>query len=361
MTPPVALDARLWDHAGIGRYVRELARGLAASGRDALLLADERCALRAALPSLGFRAARSRIYTLAEQFEVPRLARGAALLHVPHFNVPLAWRGRLVATVHDLIYLRDPSASRSRFGPAYVRLLLGAVRRRAAAVLTVSEATKRDLVELVRLDPAKVHVTPEAASPVFRPISVRPELEDVRHKYGLAAPYVLHVGTLKPHKNVPRLVAAVDRVRARGLPHELVLVGRKDPRRPDLAALVESRPFVRHLGAVPDEDLAALYNAADAFVLPSLVEGFGLPLVEAMACGTPCLASDRSSLPEVLGDAGKTFDPDRVDALEEVLYNVLSDRELRQTMSEAALRRARCFSWRNTVEATLKVYDSVLR
>ncbi len=361
MPPLVALDARMWDHPGIGRYVCQLAREFATTPDwRFLLIAGGRPDLERG-PGSEYRASTSRIYSIREHFEVPRLARGAALLHVPHFNVPLGWPGPLVVTVHDLLYLHDPAASRSAFGPAYLRFLLRRIRRRAAAVLTVSEATRRDLIENAGIPGDRIFVTPEAASAEFRPLQDDARaLDRVRREKHLEKPFILHVGTLKPHKNVQLLIRAVERLRERGLPHELVLVGRKDARQKALMDLVDSKPFVRHLGVVSDPELAALYSLTDAFVIPSLIEGFGLPLLEAMACGAPCLASDRSSLPEVLGPEGVYFDPERVDALEAVLYNVLQNRELRQKMSVAAMNRARHFSWRKTAEQTLQVYQQAL-
>jgi glycosyltransferase involved in cell wall biosynthesis len=179
-------------------------------------------------------------------------------------------------------------------------------------------------------------------------------------KQEFSKPFVLFVGTLKSHKNVPALLDAMERVRRRGLDHELVLAGKKDKRSGELLSRISRLSWVRVLGEVTDPALCCLYNLADLFVLPSFREGFGLPVLEAMACGAPVICSNRSSLPEIAGDAALFFDPLRVDALEELIYNVLINRELREKMSKAGMDRARHFSWEKTAQKTLEVYRRVL-
>ncbi len=365
MKRQVTLDARMWAHPGIGRYLRELVRAMLErrSDFDFTLLGSE--ALRSDLSGgrAGFRSARTRIYGIGEQMEIPLLSRGSALLHVPHFNIPVLGRVPLIVTVHDLIYLKQaPGSLRSPIAKAYARHLFRAIAKKARALLTVSEATKNDLLEtLPGLDPQKVHVTYEAASPVFRRLQDGQGLEQARARFGLARPFVLFVGSLRAHKNVPALIRAMEDLRVkRGIPHELVLVGRRDERETGLLERIGRTPFVRAMGELPDEDLVLLYNLAEAFVLPSFSEGFGLPVLEAMACGTPVLASDRASLPEVVGDAGTLFDPGQIDALAGALYNVLNDKQLREKMSEKGLRRSQRFSWSDTAERTLEVYRRAL-
>ena len=340
MASLVAFDARMEGRSGIGRYIRELSGALVqktGAGRFRFI--------RTGPP----------IYGLREQWAVPAAARGADLLHVPHFNIPVFYRGRLVVTVHDLTYLHQretPPAAR-----AYVRFMLSQIARKAAAVITVSEASKADLLRQTRIRPERVWVTYEAASPTFR--KQAPEaLAAVRRRYGLGRPFVLTVGNLKPHKNLPFLLDAMDLARKRGLPHELVLAGRADHTSGKLLERIGRAPHVKYLDEVPDPDLAALYGACDAFVMPSLREGFGLPAVEAMACGAPVLVSDRTSLPEVTGEAGMIFDPQRIDDLAGLLYNLLQDMDLREIQSQKSLRQASRFSWERTAQGTLDAYRS---
>jgi len=306
--------------------------------------------------------ANSKIYSLAEQWEIPRKSNSLDLLHVPHFNIPVFLKKKLVVTVHDLIYLHEPDASRSKFGKAYVTWLLKMIRKKAAAVIAVSEYTKNDLLShFPGFSAERVFVTHEAPSPIFKKIESPSTLQKTRQRYGLLRPLVLFVGTLKPHKNLVTLIHAIKILTERKvIDHDLVVVGRKDERQKGLLKLIHQNSFVRYLGELEDSELVALYNLADVFVLPSYYEGFGLPVVEAMACGTPVITSNRSSLPEIIGSAGLSFDPNQVDALVELLYNILSNQELRKNMSNIGLEQVKGFSWRKTAEETLKVYDRVM-
>ncbi|MGH7197453.1 MAG: glycosyltransferase family 4 protein [Candidatus Omnitrophota bacterium] len=343
----IGIDARMWDHPGIGRYLRELSSAMHAEPFE---------------HELFFMRAGSKIYSLAEQCEIPWKARNFDLLHAPHFNIPVFFGGRLVVTIHDLTYYHSPEVARSPFAKAYVTWLLRAIQKKAVAILTVSEYTKKDLLEnFPRIPERRVFVTPEAAAPEFKKIADENILGRIGGKYSLRKPFILFVGSLKKHKNVPVLIEAVARLRAaRGIPHELVLTGKRDSANGELAGLVSRHGFVRYIGEAEGRDLPGLYNLADAFVLPSFREGFGLPVLEAMACGTPVVASNRTSLPEVAGEAGLLFDPDRIDALEDVLYNVLNNNELRKNMIQKGFEQAQRFSWKKTAQQTLDVYRRAL-
>ena len=309
-----------------------------------------------------FKRASSSIYGPHEQWELFSFSRGLDLLHSPHFNVPVLGAKKMVVTVHDLIYLKDARFSGSRFTQTYVNYMFNVIEKRADAVLTVSEFTKNDLLERFPKLHGRVFVTPEAASFHFQPVRSEDELAAAKKKLQCPKPFVLFVGSLKKHKNVALLIEAMAALRERsGFDHELLLVGKADPRERELLELIGRHPFVRWMEGVSDDQLVFLYNLAVVFVLPSLWEGFGLPVLEAMACGTPVLVSDRASLPEVAGEAGLYFDPTRVDALKELLYTVLQDGTLRQKMSQMGLKQAKKFSWDRTAAQTLQVYERVLR
>lgn len=352
---PIAIDARMWTRSGIGRYLRELV-----SAMERLRGANAFRLIGSARPD--FIRSRSKIYSLAEQLEVPRLARGAELLHVPNFNIPAIWGGKLVATVHDLTYLHEAGAAGRPMASLFFRAYLSLLARKADAVITVSEFTKQDLLSHVRgLRAERVFVTPEAASDLFVRIRDARTLESARRELGLSDPFILSVGSLRPHKNLIRLINAVERLRsAHQLPLMLVLAGQPMPGYAELESRLARAPFVRVLPNCADAQLVHLYNLTEAFVMPSLREGFGLPLVEAMRCGAPILASNRSSIPEVLGDAGVLFDPERVDALSDAIYNVLKNRDLRENLSQKGLKRSEHFSWENTARLTLDIYERVL-
>lgn len=360
----VAFDARTLGYPGIGRYVAELVPEL-------LRQSDADRFLFLAPPDAGWRllgsgadrlrAITAPIYSLSEQIEMPRAARGAALFHAPHFNAPFFWKEKLVVTLHDLIYLRHPESLHSASKRAAARFLIGMACKKADAIIAVSAHTKKDILEeFPRTEASKIHVIHEAASPRFsRP--PEEELKRVKEKYGFDAPFVLFVGTLKPHKGVEVLLEAMHLFRKdRGASHELVLAGRPDPKHPRVTRAIAEKSFARTVDEVPDADLPALYALADVFVLPSFYEGFGLPILEAMACGTPVVASSASSLPEVAGDAALYFRPGQVDALAELLYTVIQSGNLREKMVQNGLLQAQRFSWKRAASNTLKVYEQVL-
>ncbi len=363
----IGIDLRMWAHAGIGRYLRELYFAMLRQKPDVTfrLLTSEsvRRSLAHRQDDVEFQNSFSSIYSLAEQWELFSFSKKTDLLHVPHFNIPVMGSGKLVVTVHDLVYLKDAKHSGSHLGRAYVNYLFKQIEKKAHAVLAVSEYTKADLLEHFPKLKNRIFVTHEAVSFVFQPVGAVEDLERIKKKYSLARPFVLFVGSLKAHKNVARLIHVLQELRKdKGIPHELLLVGRQDEKEKELLRLIKnSSSFVKAIGVIGDEELVSLYHLAEVFVLPSLWEGFGLPVLEAMACGTPVLASNRASLPEVVGQAGRLFDPERVDDLKELLYNVLQNRDLRQKMRADGFLQAKKFSWDKTAARTLNVYERVLK
>ncbi|MDH4066569.1 MAG: glycosyltransferase family 4 protein, partial [Acidobacteriota bacterium] len=239
------------------------------------------------------------------------------------------------------------------------RPLMRAAIRGADAIVTVSHSARRDLLRLHPVDPERVTVVHEAASPAFRPVTDPARLDTVRRRHGLPARFVLYVGTIEPRKNLPRLLEAFARARRGGLPHRLVCVGPYGWASRDLAGHVVQLGLVDQVlftGYVPFEDLPAIYSLADLFVFPSLYEGFGLPVVEAMACGTPVVTSASSSLAEIAGDAAMTVDPTSIDALAEAIGRLGRDADLRRALSALGLARAESFSWAQAAREMLAVY-----
>ncbi|HEX5415049.1 MAG TPA: glycosyltransferase family 1 protein [Chloroflexota bacterium] len=292
---------------------------------------------------------------------VLQAARGEALrvLHSPDFISPLRL-GPLarVITVHDLAFLRYPelltAASQRYYGQ------IGRAVREAERIIAVSETTRRDLLTLVDASIVdKIAVIPEGVEPRFRPIDREEARRVVREKFGMAGEYFLFVGTREPRKNLPRLLEAFRRLRERTGDRGpvLALVGSSGWLSEDLEEV--ARPLgdaARFLGRVSDPDLVALYRAARAHVLVSLYEGFGLPALEAMACGCPTLVADGSALIEVVGDAGLRVDPRDEDAIADALGRLWEDAALRAELAKRGLARARRFSWREAAKQTLAVY-----
>lgn len=287
------------------------------------------------------------------------------ILHVQYTAPPLA-PCAVVATVHDLSFEHLPETF-TRRSRAQLRMTVRRTAKRAAHVIAPSEFTRRDLLETYGLDPSRVSVVPLAASDGFRPVADAREIERVRERYGIRGEYILAVGSLQPRKNLARLVRAYSslrRERGRGNLPQLVLVGKKAWLYDSILKTIEDegiRDAVALTGYVSEPDLPALYSGASCFVYPSVYEGFGLPPLEAMRCGAPVITGDRTSLPEVVGDAALTFNPFDTDGLALVLARVLDDARLRAELSRRGLERARLFDWRRTARMTLQVYETTLR
>ena len=355
--PNVTVDARMAFHSGIGRYIRgltaELARLHPRLGLS--LMIDPRLGGADWLdaPHVGYVPFDAGIYSLKEQLVGSWVCRARgrdrAVFHFPHYNAPWLLPRSSVVTIHDLTHLQFPQffrAGRRRLA----RVVLLRVVRRADHLIAVSEATRRALEKLLPAAAGKITVIHHGVDPGFRPLSPA-GVEAFRHRRNLGR-YLLCVGNAKPHKNLNRLVEAFAKLRRSGAEVELVLVG--DPAAP-------RGDGVRVEGRVEDAELVEWYNAADALVLPSLNEGFGLSALEAMACGTPVLGSEIDALREVAGDAAILVAPRDVDAWSAALQTILDDADRRAELRRRGLIRAERFTWSEAAQRTLAVYEQVIR
>jgi glycosyltransferase involved in cell wall biosynthesis len=291
--------------------------------------------------------------------------RPVDLLHVQYTAPPLA-PCPVVVTIHDLSFEHLPETFKRR-SRAQLRLTVRRSARGAAHVITSSEYSRRDLIKTYGLPPERVSVTRLAAAEHFRPVTDEAELRRVREAYGIEGEYVLAVGSIQPRKNLVRLVEAYSTLR-RGRPKDklpqLVLVGKRAWLYGETFRAIEESGLsgeIKFTGYVPDADLPPLYSGAVCFVYPSYFEGFGLPPLEAMRCGAPVVAGGRTSLPEVVGDAGLLVDPFDADALASAITRLVDDSRLRAELRRKGLERAREFDWLETARRTLKVYESVAR
>jgi glycosyltransferase involved in cell wall biosynthesis len=364
----VAVDARYLNdrYHGIGRFGFRLLEALVETAPQVTFVlfrgraADGRFdwAALASRPNVETRPGPWPLYWPHEQLLWPGLLRRARadLFYSPYFVAPLLAAVPATITIHDLIFERYPEYMPQAWARPYYRQLMGRSLARASRVIVPSQATAADLRQIYRVPPAKIAVIPEAAEPAFRPLLDPEPLADLRRRYDLGRPFILAVGARRPHKNFGRLVTAFARI-AGQVEHDLVLVGPADDRFPDEARLAAEaggvRERVRFLGWVPEADLPGLYSLAEVAAVPSLIEGFGLPALEAMACGTPVLAGRASSLPEVVGQAGLLVDPTSVDELSQGLWRLLSQPELRQELGQAGLRQAGQFSWARAARQAL--------
>lgn len=344
-------------------YARELAEALVTRADHEYLLYTPRPEALGDLLRPHARAFRDVPSPVRLLWTYPRMLRqdGARLVHV-HYAGPIPSPCPLVVTVHDLSFRIFPEFFSPR-DRAVLGTLVPRTLKRAAAVLVPSESALRDILRFYPMPAERITVTPEAAAAHFRP-QPADEVSRVKTQYGLAARYVLAVGNLQPRKNLERLLSAFANLASRVDDVQLVVVGQKAWRGDGLERLVMRMGLaarVRLTGYVPASDLAAIYSGAAVFCYPSLYEGFGLPVLEAMACGAPVVTSDSSSLPEVAGDAAILVDPTSVGKLSLALESLLSSEVNREALRRRGLARAAKFSWRRTAALTAGVYDAVLR
>jgi glycosyltransferase involved in cell wall biosynthesis len=341
---------------GISRYISELVAGLESvmSPDDRLLMLGQR--LGKLQDSASFRIA-------WEQTGLPvtAAARRLDVLHGPLSVVPAATRIPSVITVHDLAFLKYPDqvpAARRAWLIAGTRL--GA--RKSERIITISENTKADLLQWLKIPEEKVQVIPLAISPRVERVSGT-SLDVFQMRFNIDRPYILAVGTLEPRKNLPTLLRAFARIKD-DVPHQLVLVGPEGWLNHELKSTLDELSLgdrVRLTGFVSDEELGGWFSGADLFAFPSWYEGFGLPSIEAMHCGAPVLASNTSSFPEVVGDAGILIPPGDVDLWAESMRDLLRDRPRLDALREKGFARAADFSWTRTAQETYDLYREIAR
>ncbi|HEX6508160.1 MAG TPA: glycosyltransferase family 1 protein [Chloroflexota bacterium] len=376
MTLTIGFDAtaaaRQW--AGIGRYTRQLLGALArdsgdiryrvfywsaGASKNGLPALDSRFTVRP-LP-LSDRLANA-IWQRARLPIPVELAIGRFdVFHSPDFTLPPTLARPTVLTIHDLAFLRVPNCAYPTLR-AYLQKVVPRSARRATRLIAVSDSTRRDLIELLDIPPERITTVVEGVSESFRPPS---DMDDARFavsQAGVNGPFILTAGTLEPRKNYVRLLEAYALLRGRGVEHVLVIAGRPGWMYQPIYEAVQRLSLTPYVTFLQPSDtlLAALYGMADAFVFPSLYEGFGIPPLEAMACGAPVACSDSSSLPEVVGDSALLFSPLEVDAIADSVSRILSEPETARRLRLAGPRRAASFTWERAARQTSDVYRAVL-
>ncbi|MDI6891770.1 MAG: glycosyltransferase family 1 protein [Actinomycetota bacterium] len=363
----IGFDARMIEWGGVGTYSKNLLKAL--SGIDAqneyvLFCYPETAELILEAPNFTKKLVKQPVFSLFRQFGWINDLKEANLdiFHSPHFVFPPVIPCPSVVTIHDLIPLIIPAVMPSRGDRFYYKRANRSALEKVKGIIAVSECTKRDIIRFFGTPEEKIRVIYEAAAPEFREIKDESLLKIVLDKYGLQRPFILNVGNPKPHKNWVGLLKAFAGLKKKGFDHKLVLIGPEDPRFLEPKSLVEQFGMEKDVlfpGFVEKEDLPMLYNAADVLVFPSFYEGFGLPPLEAMACGTPVVCSNAASLLEVAGDAVLMVDPNDVRGLAAAISDVISDESLRKSLKEKGLARAAQFSWQRTAEQTLEIYNGI--
>ncbi len=364
----LAIDGRKLTDFGIGTYLRNLLRGLDARPDISLtVLARSGHEERVAEIAPGARVipVSARGYGISEHVEVPvALWRERLdLVHFPHYVVPRLVPCPAVVTVHDMIQLFYPPQRSPQLARLYLRLVLGGALRRAQRVITVSRASRRDLINLFGADPQRLVVVANGVDSRFSQRPPADQLESVKAHYGLRSPLVLVVANDKPHKNLDLVLRAYHlAVRRHRIPGQLVFLGgaEAEGRLGERARRLGLGDRVRLLGRVPRDHLHALYHVAAVQLQVSLYEGFGLPILEAMAAGLPVITSNLGAMRELGEGAARLVNPLEVDEVAAALEKVLVDDPLRQRMIEAGRKRAENMSWQRTVEETTAVYRLAL-
>jgi alpha-1,3-rhamnosyl/mannosyltransferase len=368
----IGIDARKLKDFGIGSYIRNLLEALARHPESqryrfrVYLRRADREAYVAPAPHFETAVEDAPGYSLSEITRFAwRLWRDRLdLFHATHYVLPPLPRGKAVVTIHDIIHLLYPQFLPNRLAHFYARFMIRRALDRANRIITVSYNTKRDLLEHFGVAGDRVEVIYNGVSPAFHPDIPESERQRVEARYGLVRPYLLFLGGEKPHKNVQNVLRAFAQARRQqGLPHELVLAGPlpKDVARLEaLVAALDLARSVKRPGIVEDADLPGLYAGADAFLYPTLYEGFGLPVIEAMSCGVPVLTSSNSALREIAGGFAYLVDPMDVDAIAHGIGVLTGDAKVRADLTELGKKRALDFSWDKAAAKTLEVYASAL-
>lgn len=369
----IVIDTRMYglEHAGIGRYILNLVDQIEKIDKknEYFLLLRKKYYRKLKFKNPRFKKVLVEIphYSFKEQFFLPGVLKKIKpdLVHFPHFNVPIFWQGKYVVTIHDLIKHQSRGMrTTTKLAPFYwLKYLAYQVNvffavKRAQKIMTPSKWWKKELVRRYHLKPEKIVVTYEGAGEFLKK---KPTISGAvaLKKYAVSKPFVIYTGSLYPHKNILRLVRAVIRLNKQDERLSLVIACARDvflERFKKEAEKIKGLDLVVLAGFVPDEELMALYQEAEAFVIPSLLEGFGLPGLEAMALGLPVIASDASCLPEIYSKAALYFDPLNVEDMAKKIERVIGNKKIREKLIEKGYQQVKKYSWQEMAEETLKIY-----
>ncbi|MBB6146594.1 glycosyltransferase involved in cell wall biosynthesis [Silvibacterium bohemicum] len=359
------IDAR-WLRTGIGRYILTLLANLKQHIPDIELIGITLPQNVKTIAPYCDRvvAVDCGIYSIAEQLRLPFVNPGASVFCAPHYNIPVLRRGPMVVTVHDLTHLFMPAYAKRLSASVYAKPMLRMATARASHIVTPSNYTKEKMVEHLGSNPEKITVIPGVVDDVFHLQDKSVATETVRREYGIDRPYFLFVGSAAPHKNLERLLVAYHRLCSRrsDAPLLILAMAKDIPSHlggTNLHKLID-HPSIRRMLAIDDAALSSLYAGATATIVPSLEEGFGLPVAESMACGTPVLCSHRASLPEAAGDAALSFDPESEEEMTDAMLKLIDSPDMVKDLIEAGLQRAALFTRDRAASAYAEVLASVL-
>ncbi|MFC1749387.1 glycosyltransferase family 4 protein [Pseudomonadota bacterium] len=373
----IGIDCRMYstNFTGIGRYVFELTQNLfKLDPKNQYVLffnEPEYSIFQPPIEKVKKVLANAPYYSLAEQTKFLKTLNKEKLdlMHFTHFNAPIFYNRKSIITIHDLTLSFFPGKKKKslihRIG---YNLTLNAGVKKAKKVIAVSNNTKKDLHEITHIPEEKIEVIYEGVNEDFKILSSEDDIklmQEVKEKFALDKPFLLYTGVWRSHKNLQNLIRAFKILKEKhGFDGHLVITGRKDPLyQPDLLKVADELQVTKDIiftDLVNEDELIALYNAAAAYVFPSLYEGFGLPPLEAMKCGTPVVTSNVSCIPEVCGDNAIFFDPHSPEDIAEKVYKVVSQPSLQEEMIKKGLKHVKQFSWTSMAEKTLELYNEAL-
>jgi glycosyltransferase involved in cell wall biosynthesis len=363
----IAFDLRRIGNPGIGRYMKCLSESIIAQAPDHeyLLVLPPAGEHLIHAPNAQKLCTSLKYYSFREQFELPRIlsSHKVDLLHSPHFLLPLMRPCPVVATIHDVIYMACPGDLPSRAGRQYYRIMMNACSRMATRILTDSEHSRDEIVRNLHTDPEKIEVIYPAVDPFFHSEADSTRIASVRSRFGIDCDYVLCVGIYKPRKNHAGLLTAFSKMLDSGCQAQLVVAGPMGEGEQVLRRLARELGIAERLiftGFVNDADLRALYSSARVYACPSVYEGFGFTVLEAMACGTPVVCSSATSLPEVAGKAALYFNPHNPEEMASQLVRAFSGDALRTSLIAEGHRNLLRFDWKETARQTLAAYHQAL-
>lgn len=368
----IGIDARFYnpEASGLGRYscellVRLLNLGEALKHQFVVYLKSDIKSIKGIdSPNVKFISTDVKHYSLQEQTKFNRILSEEKfdIVHFLNFNHPMLYAGKKLFTIHDIILTFYPGKNMSPFRKWAYEAIVRHALYSADRIIAVSHYTKRQLVEHYHTDETKIDVIYEAVDKRYQRVKDKKIIDKVKEKYHIDKPYIIYVGNLRTHKNLVRLVEAFCSIFTRNRNLQLVLVGKPDRKYPDIAEAVVRHHLQKAVimpGFVPEDDLPALFSGAELATLPSLLEGFGLPPLEAMSCGCPFVSSNSSCLPEVAGDGALYYDPFSIVDIADKITKVLKDESIRKVLVEAGRKRVQEFSWDKTAEETLALYESM--
>lgn len=369
----IGIDARMYGNAectGIGTYIERMT--------NELFKIDQENEYVMFLRGEGFKkfvAPNSRVkkvevtprwYSYQEQFTLPfSFAKEKLdLIHYPHFNSPILYPKKSVCTIHDITPLFFPGHKMNAWHRRLAhKLVFQSTIKKASQVIAVSESTKQGIIDHFGLNPNKIKVTHEGVDERFKNIQNNGIISSVKQKFGITKPYIFFVGVWRNHKNIEGLIKAFNLLKKRhNIDHQLVLGGREDLHYTDIRKEIDKSDFKNDIittGFIEDDELPVLYSAAEIFVVPSFIEGFGLIAIEAQKCACPVVSSNTSSLPEVLKDSAIFFDPQKPEEMAEQILKVLDNEQIRNDLIEKGNKNCERFRWRECAKQTLEIYKSV--